>query len=307
MTRHVAASVHQRLLNRARTEQRPFGELLQYFALERFLYRLGRSSYAGRFVLKGALMFSVWRGPLARPTRDVDLLGRTENAVDQIVAALQAVCREPVPEDDGLQFEADSVIGESIIEAGRYAGVRVRLVGHLGAARIPVQIDVGFGDPLVPGPLAVELPTLLEFPAPHLYGYSQESAIAEKFQAMIALGEINSRLKDFYDVWLLASRFAFDEDVLIEALMATFQWRHTALPMSPIIFTAPFARDPLRQKQWQAFIQRQGLNDAPPEFKAVIEVLAAFLQPVLDNLHRGQPLHRHWAPGGLWQVVGASK
>lgn len=303
MTRNIVASVHQRLLNRARIEQRPFGELLQYFALERFLYRLGRSDYAGRFVLKGALMFSVWRGPFARPTRDVDLLGRTENIVDQLVAVWQVVCRESVPEDDGLQFDATSVIGESIIEAGNYAGVRVRLMGHLGAARIPVQIDVGFGDPLVPGPIAVQLPTLLDFPAPQLYGYSQESAIAEKFQAMIALGEINSRLKDFYDVWLLATRFAFDEVVLLEALTATFQWRHTDVPIKPLIFTPAFARNPSRQKQWQAFVQRHLLSDAPPEFSAVIESLATFLQPILDNFHQGQVLRRHWLPGGPWHAV----
>ncbi len=302
MTRNVAASVHQRLLNRAQSEHRPFGELLQYFALERFLYRLGQSSYAGRFVLKGALMFSVWQGPFARPTRDVDLLGRIENVVEQVVAALQAICRETVLEDDGLQFEAETVTGESIVEAGNYAGVRVRLLGRLGAARIPIQIDIGFGDPIVPGPVAVQLPTLLDLPAPHVQGYSQESAIAEKFQAMVVLGEINSRMKDFYDVWLLATRFAYDEAVLAKAITATFQWRHTALPIAPVIFTPAFAHDRTRQTQWQAFVQRHRLDDAPREFGMVIELLATFLQPLLEALHQGRSLRQHWPPGGPWRI-----
>jgi hypothetical protein len=303
MTQNIAASVHQRLLNRAHAEHRPFGELLQYFALERFLYRLGESPYAGQFVLKGALMFSVWRGPFARPTRDVDLLGRIEHVVDHVVEVVRTICRTTVPTDDGLQFDAESVAGESIIEAGNYAGVRVRLVGCLGTARIPIQIDVGFGDPLVPGPVAVQLPTLLNFPAPHVQGYSQESAIAEKVQAMVALGEINSRLKDFYDVWLLTIRFAFEEAVLAKAITATFQWRHTAVPIAPIFFTPDFAHDRTRQTQWLAFLERHRLDDAPREFGAVIEVLAAFLQPILEALHQEQSLHRHWLPGGPWHDV----
>lgn len=156
------------------------------------------------------------------------------------------------------------------------------------------------GDPLVPGPVAVQLPTLLDFPAPQVQGYSQESAVAEKVQAMVALGEINSRLKDFYDVWLLAMRFAFEEAVLAKAIAATFHWRHTAVPAAPIMFTPDFAHDQTRQAQWLAFVERHQLDDAPREFSNVLEALTAFLQPILEALHQGQSLQRRWHPGGPW-------
>jgi len=180
VTRNVTASVHQRLLNRARAERRPFNELLQHFAMERLLYRLGRSAYRQRFVLKGALMFMVWQAHPSRYTRDIDLLGRMNNAVEDVVSAIQAICQEPAPED-GLSFAAESVVGERIVEAANYEGVRIRLVAYLvaylGRARIPLQLDIGFGDPVVPGPSLIRLPTLLDFPAPELQGYSRESAI----------------------------------------------------------------------------------------------------------------------------------
>ncbi len=151
MTRNVAASVRQRLLNKARAEGRPFGELLQYFALERFLYRLGISRYSSQFVLKGALMFGVWQGPFSRPTRDVDLLGHVEHTVERVTAVMRVICQQPVSEDDGMRFDADSMTGEHIVEAASYEGVRVRLVAYLEAARVTLQIDIGFGDQEVVG------------------------------------------------------------------------------------------------------------------------------------------------------------
>lgn len=195
MTRNVTASIRQRLLNYAKAEGRPFNEVLQYFALERFLYRLGRSPHHHQFVLKGALMLTVWQSPFPRPTRDIDLLGHLDNTVEHVVSTIQAICQEPAPED-GLRFAAESVSGERIIETGHYEGVRVRFIAYLGTARVPMQIDIGFGDPLVPGSTLVRLPTILDLPPPELQGYSRESTIAEKLQAMIYLGEINSRMKD---------------------------------------------------------------------------------------------------------------
>jgi len=206
VTHNVAASIRQRLLNYARSGGRPFNEVLQYFALERFLYRMGRSSYRDQFVLKGALMFTVWQSPVTRSTRDIDLLGHMDNTVEQVVSAIRTICQEPAPED-GLRFDADNIAGERIIEAADYAGVRVRFAAYLGGARILMQIDVGFGDPLVPGPSLVSLPAILDLSRPEVQGYSRESAIAEKFQVMVYLGEINSRMKDFYDIWLLATKF----------------------------------------------------------------------------------------------------
>lgn len=300
MTRNIAASVRQRLLNRAKAEGRPFTEILQYFALERFLYRLGRSRYADQFVLKGALMFSVWQGLYSRPTRDVDLLGRRALGVEQVVEAVKAICDESVPDDDGLRFDAGSVIGESIVEAANYAGVRVRFVGYLETARIPMQIDIGFGDPIVPGPHLVQLPTLLDFPPPEVQGYSRESAIAEKLQAMVYLGEVNSRMKDFYDIWSLAIQFEFDGSVLAQAIRETFRWRQTALPQRPVALTEEFGRKRERQTQWTAFIQRQQLIDAPANLHEVVQMIAAFLRPVILALSADQAFNRRWPPGGLW-------
>jgi hypothetical protein len=299
VTRNVAASVRQRLLNHARTEGRPFNEVLQYFALERFLYRLGRSPYGHEFVLKGALMFTVWQSPFSRPTRDIDLLGRLGNSVEHVVSAIQAICQESVP-GDGLRFDAESVLGERIIEAANYAGVRVRFTAHLGTARVPMQIDVGFGDPLVPGPSLVRLPTVLDFPPPELQGYSRESTIAEKLQIMVYLGEVNSRMKDFYDIWLLATHFDFDGSILSQAIRKTFRWRQTAIPTAPVAFSDAFAQDHEKQAQWVAFIRRLRLEDAPATLHEAIQVTAAFLQPVIRALLEGQHFDRHWSPGGPW-------
>ena len=240
MTLNVAASVHQRLLNYARANNRPFNEVLPYFALERFLYRLGSSPYCDQFVLKGALMFTAWQTPFSRPTRDIDLLGRMSNSVEHVVSVIREICQQEKPED-GMRFGAEGVGGERIVEAAQYEGVRVRFRAHLGEARVPMQIDVGFGDPLVPGASLIRLPTILDFPAPTLQGYSRESAIAEKLQAMVYLGEINSRMKDFYDIQMLATHFAFDGTVLARAIRETFTSRHTAIPRHPVAFSSTFS------------------------------------------------------------------
>lgn len=299
MIRNVAASVHQRLLNYARAEGRPFNEVLQYFALERFLYRLGRSPYRHQFVLKGALMLTVWQLSLPRPTRDVDLLGRMDNTVEHVVSAIRAICQEPAPED-GLRFDADSIVGERIIEEANYAGVRVRFFSYLGDARIPMQIDVGFGDPLVPGPSLVRMPGILDLPAPEFQGYSRESTIAEKLQIMVHLGEINSRMKDFYDVWLLATHFEFDGHTLAQAISETFRWRRTALSSAPVAFSDGFACE--KQGQWEAFIRRHRLDkgDTPVVLGHVTQVIAGFLQPVLQALLEERPFYHRWPAGGPW-------
>lgn len=306
MTQNVAASVHQRLLNRARTEARPFNELLQYFAMERFLYRLGHSPYRDQFVLKGALMFTVWETPVPRPTRDVDLLGRIDNAIPHVTAAIREICERSV-EEDGLRFAAETVVGERIVEAADYAGVRVRFTAFLGAARIPMQIDIGFGDPVVPGPSLIRLPTILDFPAPELQGYSRESAIAEKVQIMVRLGEINSRMKDFFDVWLLATRTNFQGEILASAIEATFRQRGTPIPPVPTAFSDAFARDPDREVQWEAFLRRYRLSEeagVPTRLRETIHLIAAFLGPVLEAVSEGRRFEKRWLPGGPWISSG---
>jgi len=299
MMSNLPASIHQRLLNHARAAQRPFNEVLQYFALERFLYRLGVSPYRDQFVLKGALMLTVWRAPLARPTRDIDLLGRTENSVGHIVSLIREICLQRAPED-GIRFDAENITAERIAEATQYEGVRVRFSAYLGQARVPMRIDIGFGDPLVPDAFPIRLPTILDFPAPTLQGYSRESAIAEKLQAMIYLGEINSRMKDFYDIQMLAAHSTFEGTVLARAIRETFRSRHTAIPRHPVAFSNTFSRSPEKQSQWSAFVRRLTLEDAPPTLGEVMQVIVAFLNPVLQAISAGQEFDRHWSPGGPW-------
>ncbi len=209
--KNMAASVHARLAEIARRTGRPFQELLQYYAMERFLYRLSKSPHAARFVLKGALMLRVWDAPMARPTKDIDLLGRLENSLENLSTVVREICAVDV-EPDGLVFRPATVKSERIRED------RIRFDGLLARARIAMQLDVGIGDVMVPGPVEIAYPTLLDFPAPRLKGYPRETAIAEKFEAMVKLGTLNSRMKDFYDIWLLSRQFDFDGPTLAQAV-----------------------------------------------------------------------------------------
>ena len=301
MTQNLAASVHQRLLNRARAEGRPFNELLQYYVLERFLYRLGQSSFADHFVLKGALLLGVWQAPLSRPTRDIDLLGRLSNDVDQLVAIMRQICLAEVAAEDGLLFHTDAVTGEEIIEAGDYHGVRVHMLATLGNAQTRFPVDIGFGDPLVPGPTKVQLPALLNMTPPELLVYSRESVVAEKFHAMVLLGELNSRMKDFYDIWLLARQAEFTGEVLAKAIAATFAHRRTLLAPIPLALTGGFGERPDKIVQWRAFVRRHSQLPAPATLTEAVHEIAAFLLPVVSALIQGQPYQQIWSPGGPWQ------
>lgn len=228
--RNVPASVRQRLLNRARRDRRPFNELLQYFAMERFLFRLSQSDHAERFILKGALMLHVWRSPTIRPTMDIDLLGRTSSLEADLVSQLRDILRVNV-EPDGLVFDAESIQTEPVAAGDEYEGIRMRFLGMLVTARVHMQIDIGFGDVVYPKPEAADLPTLMDFPAPRLLCYSREATVAEKLEAAVTLGALNSRMKDFYDIWLLSRQFDFNGPALAEAIRLTFERRGTALPM----------------------------------------------------------------------------
>jgi predicted nucleotidyltransferase component of viral defense system len=273
--------------------------MLQRFVLERFLYRLGRSQYRDQFVLKGALMLAAWNAPWSRPTRDIDLLGRLNNDVEHITSAIKEICTQAA-EEDGLRFDASSVTGERIVEAADYAGVRVRLTAYLGKARIPVQIDIGFGDPVVPAPVPVRLPTVLDLPPTELQGYSRESALAEKLQAMVVLGALNSRMKDFYDVWLLANHFDFEGATLSRAIHATFHRRRTAVSPTPVAFTDGFGGSPDKQTQWAAFLRRQGIQGAPSTLLAIVRSIAEFLDPILCALGMAKAFEGRWPAGGPW-------
>ncbi|MCK4512762.1 nucleotidyl transferase AbiEii/AbiGii toxin family protein [bacterium] len=297
---NIAVSVHQRLLNRARETGRPFNELLQRFSIERFIYRLAKSRHADGFILKGALMLSVWSGAESRPTMDIDLLGRTDNSLEAIAAAMRDACEMDV-EVDGMLFDGGSVAAVRITEGLEYEGVRVRLKAALGNARVFLQVDVGIGDVVFPSPCEVEYPVLLDFPPPRLKGYTMESTIAEKFQAMVRLGVLNSRMKDFYDIWMLSKTYDFEGRILAEAVEKTFETRRTPLMAEATVFEPSFAKSAEKQVQWAAFIEKAKLNDAPESFSEVAAAVTSFLKPLALALAGGRLFNGAWTAPGPWR------
>lgn len=292
--KNLAKSIHDRLLSIGKSTRRPFNELLQLFAMERFLYRLGCSPHGRVFILKGGLMLRVWNAPITRPTRDTDLLGHTENSVNNLESLVRDVCRIEV-EPDGLEFDGASVRGAIIKVDAEYSGVRVTFLGRLGTARVPMQLDVGFGDVVVPPPVEIEMPVLLDFPRPRLRAYQRETTIAEKFQALVVLGTLNTRMKDFYDLWLLSQHFDFDGAVLMAAVRATFSRRDTELDASPLGLSNEFAMSAQSQQYWSAFLRKSALSDAPEQFADVIAWLRRFLLPLTSTERLGS-----WRRGWGW-------
>jgi len=296
---NLSASVQARLQNQARASKRPFQELLQYYAMERSLYRLSTSPHRARFVLKGALMLHVWDAPLARATKDLDFLGRLDHSLENLEGVVREVCTADV-EPDGMVFDPATVKTERIKEDADYEGVRARFVGLLGKARVAMQIDVGFGDVVTPGAQNITYPTLLDFPAPALSGYPRETVIAEKFQAMVYLRTLNSRMKDFYDVWLLARQFGFDGALLAKAIAATFANRETSIDVAPIAFTPEFTEQASTLAQWTAFRKKLPNTECPETLAEVVPFLADFLLPTARACESGEGFEQRWPAGGPW-------
>ncbi len=296
---NLAASVQARLQNHARATKRPFQELVQYFAMERFLYRLSTTPHRARFVLKGALMLHVWEAPLARATKDLDFLGRLDNSLENVECVIREVCTADV-DPDGMVFDPATVTTERIKEDSDYEGVSVRFVGLLGKTRIPMQLDVGFGDVVTPSAVNISYPALLDFPAPALLGYPRETVVAEKFQAMVYLRTLNSRLKDFYDVWLLARQFTFDGSVIAEAIATTFANRETAIDVAPIAFTSEFTEQASTLAQWTSFRRKLPNTECPETLAEVVSSLAQFLIPIARACAAGERFDQCWQPGGPW-------
>lgn len=294
--RNTAASVRQRLLNQARSDQRPFNELLQYYAMERFLYRLSRSAHKNRFVLKGAMMLRVWQSAELRPTMDIDFLGRTSNEEAAITSQIRDILAVTV--DDGLVFDPATIQTERITEDSDYEGIRVRFQGTLDSARVHMQIDIGFGDVVFPEPKESELPTLLGSPAPQLLCYSRESAIAEKFESMVKLGELNSRMKDFYDIWLLSRQFEFSGQNMAEAIRLTFERRETPIPDVVSAFSEEFVT--MKQIQWTAFHRRLRQAHVPEDFADIVLAIRNFIEPLVVALFTGKAAPDNWAASGPW-------
>ena len=298
--KNIAASVHQRLLNKAKDTTRPFNELLQHFAIERFIYRLSKSPHADRFLLKGALMFSAWTGLESRPTMDIDLLGKIDNSLEVIVAAMQDACEMEV-KSDGMAFHSETVTAARITEGAEYDGVRCRVRSSLGKVRISLQVDIGFGDVVVPGPCKFAYPALLDFPPPELNGYTKESTIAEKFQAMVKLGVLNSRMKDFYDIWFLSCMFDFRGETLAEAIEKTFENRNTPITVNPTVFDLSFTKDEDKKVQWLGFIKKAKIIDAPGSFEDVAAAVKVFLEPIVASIVERQTFHGIWTAPGPWR------
>lgn len=296
--RDLGASVRQRLLNQSRAQGRPFQELLQYFAMERFLYRLAKSPFADRFVLKGALLMTAWRAPLSRPTMDIDLAGRTSNALEHVRSLIGEVCG-CASEPDGIEFDAASMEVSRIKEHADYEGVRVRFNATLARARIPMQIDIGFGDVIVPQPTEVEYPALLEFPPPILMAYRKETVVAEKLEALTALGLLNSRIKDYYDIALLARLYPFDGNLLAEAIRSTFRHRGTVIEEFPVGLTAAFSSDPAKAVQWRAFVRRSRF-DSESGLDELVAQVRNFASAPLSATARNGSFRSQWKPGGPW-------
>jgi hypothetical protein len=295
----MAASVRQPLLDKARETGRPFNELLQYFGMERFLYRLSKSPHANNFILKGALMLTVWDAPLTRPTLDIDLLGRIDNRIETIVRVTGEICLQEV-EPDGLAFDIATIEAERIAEDADYEGIRVRFRGSLGTARIVMQLDIGFGDVVIPSPEPTNYPTLLDLPSPHLRGYSRESTIAEKFEAMVKLGILNSRMKDFFDIWLMLRQFDFNGATLAEAVLKTFSTRGTKILAEPLVLTDAFAEDTTKAAQWRGFLRKNRISEAPRDLAEVIVSIGVFLKPISECLAAGHIFKSIWKAPGPW-------
>ena len=296
---NIGARARVRLLRLAKERGNDFQLVLLRFVHERLLYRLASSSHAGNFVLKGATLFTVWTGHPHRATRDLDLLGfgdATEAHLRDVFAAIATTKAD----DDGVTFDPDSIETEPIRAEEEYGGVRVHLEARVATARIRLQVDVGFGDAITPEASIVEFPALLDFPAPRLRAYPRETVVAEKVEAMVKLGLANSRMKDFYDLAVLARLFPFDGAQLASAIRATFERRGTALPEgTPVALTADFANAPGKAAQWSGFKRKGAVVDAGG-LKEVVSEVARFAAEPLAAARTGIPWEGRWLAGGPW-------
>jgi len=300
----VPASVFQRLRNLARERGEDVNALLTQYAVERLLYRIGRSSRSDRFVLKGAMLFRAWTGSLHRPTQDVDLLGYGDPEPDRVAESFAAILREVNDESDGLVFDDAAVTAEGIRGAQEYGGVRLRVPATLGTARVVVRVDVGFGDAITPEATAREFPPLLGHDAPQIRTYPPETAVAEKVEAICSIGIANSRMKDYYDLIAISRRFDLDGGTLAHAIAATFARRGTRIPTEqPVGLSDRFAEDDQKRTQWGAFVRRTRLPDAPADLGDALGLVRRFVGPPLRAAGAAERLSARWTPDRGWSHV----
>jgi len=294
--------VPRRLRRRADELGLDFQQALQYYAMERFLFRLSQTVWAGRLIVKGAAMLRVWDAAIARPTRDIDFLGRVVNTPEAVQGAVLECLAAEVP-DDGLVF-SQAIEAEQTMLDDRYPGVRVKIRGDLAGARFVLRLDIGISDAAVPDPAWVDYPVLLDGPAPRVLAYKPATAVAEKFEAMVSLGLANSRLKDFYDLWMLASTLTFDGEELVDALGATFTKRATLLPTQvPVSLTPEFIDQGPTRRMWQTLRARFATSgiEAPATLQETIDIIIIFIMPAAEAAAAGRALTQTWKPGDGWR------
>ncbi|MBT5218915.1 MAG: nucleotidyl transferase AbiEii/AbiGii toxin family protein [Woeseia sp.] len=281
--RNSPASVRQRLLNIAREQDRVFEVVLVTYGLERLIYRLSISAHRDSFVLKGGMLVTLWIGDENRVTRDADFLGFGDASEDHLISVFSQIMRQPA--DDGLVYDIDRLTAEAIREAQQYGGIRLKTVANLGKTQIPVAIDIGFGDAMTTPDYTIEYPTLLDMPVASVRAYSPATVVAEKFHALVSLGLVNSRMKDYFDLWAILNILSIEASEIDAAMRATFERRETDVPAAtPVGLTRQFSTDRLKVQQWSAYTASIGLEDLSLE--NATGLIRAILGPVCERLSR---------------------
>lgn len=298
-TKNIEASVRARLLNLARKTGRPFEELLVLYGLERFLFRLSRSVHRDSFILKGGLLLIGMGLPQARPTRDIDLLGLNSPNSEVVSRTMQEIGNIHV--DDGMVYDFSRLITEPLSLNSDYPGIRLKFQGKLGQARVPMQVDIGFGDLVIPAAKEIEFPTLLDMEPPVIRGYSIETIVAEKFEAALDLADLNSRMKDFHDIWALSRKYSFEGRPLQESITTTCRRRKTPITSRAEVFSKEFINRSDKKIQWSAFLGKGPMGKVPGEFSIVMEGIREFLLPITLAIENGNPFESEWPPSGPWR------
>jgi hypothetical protein len=277
--RNIDQSIQQRLLNKSREQNEDFQLTLIRFGLERFLYRLSKSKYSEQFILKGAFLFTLWTDYRFRPTKDIDLLGLGDSTPEHLEAMFREICVIKV-EPDGIIFDESSIRVTEIREEQEYGGSRVKLMGLLGKAKIPLQVDVAYGYAVTPKTEEHDFPSMLGMPSPRIRTYPKETVIAEKLQSMVRLGMQNSRMKDFFDLFWMTMLFSYEGPVLAKAIQSTFKRRKTNIPSTPpLAFSDEFATDSVKRSQRKAFLNKNSISGMSEDFDDIIKKLRDFLAP----------------------------
>jgi predicted nucleotidyltransferase component of viral defense system len=298
---NLPASVKKRLLNISKQKEIEFNVLLNKYALERLLYRLGVSHHRDRFVLKGALLFWAWEKDLHRTTWDADFLDLESPSLERLSSVFKKIC-EIKTKADGLYFLSESVQAEEIRGRAAFRGIRINLTGMLGKAKIPLQIDIGYGDALVPPAKFIRFPVLLSFPAPRIKACAPETLIAEKFHAAVDLGMRNSRMKDYFDIFHLSQKFDFKGKNLSRAIIATFERQKTQIPSKPPLGLSPeFSSNPAKKIQWKSFVAQANISLPDMSFDEVVTIVREFIMPAAGAAAKGKSFNNFWPARGLWK------